>query len=241
MNQELESIHFNNPCTRRQFFKKSTAVAFSTAALAIENRLRIEGIRLDHPALTQSVLEIPQSINPINARVENVNAGIQQFGKNPVIFFDTKDPMFVPGSKYTVAHRAGNWPDDIEKAFKKNTQIFDIDANDVNGALYGEHGLLKQFFLKNLRLMIDVNEKELKLGLPRYPLETLFEKINSLSSPNFRLGAAIELKRGNFSIKTLSKLLALITEHDIPSIIFSNDINKINRLEAYIEKLYLKG
>lgn len=121
---------------------------------------------------------------------------------------------------YEYSHRGGNSIEDINTAFKEGTNVFDIDANDFSGTVYGEHGFILHGNVlgKERNAVIDPMEVELAGKLPA-TFEELIKHISSLSTVNRQLGVKIELKYGDFDEETVKKMIDTLFENNVPAII----------------------
>lgn len=138
--------------------------------------------------------------------------------------------FFVPGREFEYSHRGGNTFQSIEEAFAMGATLFDIDANAIGGGVYGEHGIVPQLevgigkrrIALRLPAVIDVNEKELKLGMPSAYRE-LIAYIADLSTPERPLAVSVELKRGRFDLAAIESMLAVHRECGLPAILHSQN------------------
>lgn len=144
--------------------------------------------------------------------------------------------FFTPGREFSYVHRGGNSFEAIDEAYSKGADIFDIDANDVGGTVYGEHGIIYQAELHlgdpgvrfgfHLPVVVDVNEEELRFGMPN-TYEELIAYIASLSTDERPLAVATELKRGEFKLGTLERMSAILQKYNVPAIIQSPDQERL--------------
>lgn len=138
--------------------------------------------------------------------------------------------FFAPEREFEYSHRGGNTFQSIEEAFAMGATLFDIDANAIGGGVYGEHGIVPQLEVSigrrrialRLPAVIDVNEKELKLGMPSAYRE-LVAYIADLSTPERPLAVSVELKRGRFDLAAIESMLAVHREYGLPAILHSQN------------------
>lgn len=184
---------------RRQ---KVLIVAASFAALMSSG-----GIHLDPPHLEERPFNIAQDVTSEANLLVDYRA------------------FFVPNRRLEIVHRGGNSIEAIDKAFLiKGANIFDIDANDHDGKIYGEHGIILDIGGDN-HLVFDPTEGRLTTVTPA-TLEELIKHVHSLSTPRNPLGVQIELKHGAFKEKTLKELIDILYKYNMPSIIIPNGRQK---------------
>ena len=113
----------------------------------------------------------------------------------------------------------------IENAYARGANLLDIDANDVNGTVYGEHGVVPQVKISlgrlglhlHLPVVVDQNEEQIMLGMPP-TYEELLSHIHLLSTVERPIATSTELKRGDFTQNTLNETLAMHKEYNVPVI-----------------------
>lgn len=185
------------------------------------NRLE-RGVRLSPPKIETKPFALEDDIDTLLHQAEADHA----------ISLSTEDRLFVETSfeffkqkGIKESHRSGNSIKEIKKAFKKGAQIFDIDANDIDGTIYGEHGLVPSMKLWKLKVnapfVLDVDEKEFKLGKPDRKFEELIRYIGKLSTPERPLGVKIELKRGEFNEGTMNEMFGSLEEFNVPAVVLT--------------------
>jgi hypothetical protein len=145
--------------------------------------------------------------------------------------------FFVSDRPIMFSHRAGNNIKDINTAFRKGANFFDIDAAaDTSGEIYGEHGfILNNIFNTKVNLVIDFGEGEIRATLPTR-IEDLIKHIHSLSTQENPLGISIDIKYGQFNKETLKKLIDLIYEYQMPAIIAPNTGEQLLNIRKIIEE-----
>lgn len=161
------------------------------------------------------------------------------------LLFEPSGMFFAPGREFKYVHRGGNSFKAIEEAYAKGADLFDIDANDVNGMVHGEHGIIPHVQLElgklgiNLYLpaVLDINEKEVKLGMPS-TYEELVAHIASLSTPERPLAISTELKRGEFELSTLERMVAIHQAYNIPAVVHSPDPERLTLVGSELAALY---
>lgn len=144
------------------------------------------------------------------------------------LLYDPYDNFFTPESKFSYIHRA-NRIVAIDEAYSEGANLFDIDINNVDGVLYGEHGLVPRVNMHLgrrdlsfwLPLVVDVNELALKIGRPKHKYEELVEYIASKSGSDNILSVSAELKRGRFNESTIREIIDIHHKYKVPVMMHS--------------------
>ncbi len=233
MNERLQYSTDEQGLSRREFFRRARNSFFGAAVLATGYRLT-EGVSLNEPPLDLRTVSFGRhientqlSFGEISEKSEERVMTITPEGK---LLFEPSGEFFAPGREFSYIHRA-NSIEFIHKAHDMGANLFDIDANDVNGTVYAEHGIIPQLELRlgkrdiNLKIPIvfDRGEEELKLGMPKYTYEELVACVASLSTPEHPLAVSTELKRGEFELLTLNEMLNAHQRYDVPVIMHPTD------------------
>ncbi|MFH1186625.1 MAG: hypothetical protein V1697_00450 [Candidatus Levyibacteriota bacterium] len=188
--------------SRRNFAYVLIAASFLGTEVGIKVLLEGGG-RMFPPNTTPIQKEYAEVINPRdgNVRINNSSGFLN------------------PDSMYEYTHRAGNTIADIDLAFNEGTDLFDIDANDFSGTVYGEHGFIlhENIFGKEFNLVFDPNEGELTTKMSA-KFEDLIKHICLLSTPDRQLGVKIELKYGPFNTNTVEQMIDILFANNVPAI-----------------------
>lgn len=202
----------NEGISRRKFLAFGGAVVLGAMPARV-------GIRLDAPPL--EVKPVPMERENKDVRIileEDGSENIIRITLNGEVLYDPLGEFFVDGTREYV-HRGGNSIESINEAYERGTELFDVDANDVNGVIYGEHGIIPHLDLAGLGLhlpiIVDIDEGELMLGMPN-TYEELVAHIAYLSTYGRPLGVSVELKRGPFEPDTLSWMIATHRKYKVP-------------------------
>ncbi len=212
---------------RRLSRRKLLALAGVAAVGAAAQRLEM-GIILDPPPLIVEDMLINKSAEGIQLFSMNT---IEEDGSESILSLLSPigkllyEPSgeFFDGQPFNYVHRGGNGTASIDEALNKVNKegkegplILDIDANVVDGVVYGEHGIIYRTGQYLPPLIVDVNEKEVRLGgLDTY--EELVAYIAELSRTSGRtLAASTELKRGEFDLGVLHEMFAVHQKYKVP-------------------------
>jgi hypothetical protein len=264
---ERRALGDERTISRRELLRRARN-ALAVAALAATGYKLTEGISLNEPPLvlrTRSIEDM-QQISKKDSNVGGRRAlavtpegglllmaeGVRQLSEqNPEadeerfltitpegkLLFEPSGEFFSPGRVFRYVHRA-NDVEFIHKAHDMGANLFDIDANDVDGAVYAEHGIVPQVELRlgslginlHLPVVVDQNEMELKLGMPTYKYEQLVACVASLSTADHPLAVSTELKRGNFDRATLVEMLNIHQRHNVPVIMHPTDPHQLDTI-----------
>lgn len=248
MREQPRPLVSEQKLSRRELFRRGRNAIAAAAIAAAAYKLN-EGISLRQPPVVLKTVSVGR-----------INEGVQLFsevspeadGKRPItitpegeLLFEPSGEFFAPGREFSYIHRA-NSIEVIHRAHSMGANLFDIDANDVNGTLYGEHGIVPQFDLSLGRLnielqlpaVIDQNEAELKLGMPNDKYEELVACVASLSTAEQPLAVSTELKRGKFELDTLNKMLGIHQRYNVPAILYSPDPSQLEVMGNKIAQSY---
>lgn len=206
---------------RREFLNRAFRIATAAAAIYGTHMLK-KGVSLSPYPIEPHPLELNSDVITLINQAE-AEGQITSINANDRLFFEAGNKLFGTTPDIKVAHRSGNSIEAIKEAYGKGTQVFDIDANDVGGKVYGEHGIVPSIKIgkKRLRLpfVIDVNEKKFKLGEPKNTLKEIVDFVGGLSTSQKPLGVSIELKRGEFKETTMYEMFEILKTNKVPAII----------------------
>lgn len=207
-----------NSYTRRDVLRLAVG---GTVALGIK---KLEsGVRLAPPKIEPKPFQLSPGVLEMLHRSE-VDHGLTLSSPDR-LYVETGFPFFVNESPINESHRAGNGIREIDKGYKEGIQLFDIDANDVGGVVYGEHGFVPTLkigrFEFRIPCVIDINEREFKLGKPHKRIDELIKHVGNLSTPERPLGVKIELKRGTFKENALNGVLNSLETNKVPALILT--------------------
>lgn len=147
----------------------------------------------------------------------------------------------------TVAHRAGNSKEDMEKAAKTGAEYADADLNKIAGKLYFNHGKYVEVDLKIAKFTpggFDLNTLSPDLYAPELTAKEAFKKAKEVN-----IGLFVQLKsdRGGFTSSDIEELYDLSQKNNVPLVVFSGvpgyanmALNKLNEMEDSPEKQNIK-
>lgn len=161
------------------------------------------------------------------------------------LLYEPSGLFFTPGREFEYVHRGANSLEAIKRSVEEGANLLDLDANDMHGDVRGEHGIIPQVTLRigrqsiNLHFpgVIDVNEKELRLGMPS-TYEELVAYVASLSTPDNPIAMSVELKRGEFEVETLEMMLGIHKKYNVPVIMHSPDSERLMAIGNKLAVLY---
>jgi hypothetical protein len=238
MSEQLRPLSDERKLSRRELIRRGAYALAATALAATAHRLT-EGISLsEHPLILRTV-----SIDRMGETIQLLTANNREIDEERVmsitsegkLLFEPNGEFFSQGREFSYIHRA-NSTEVIHKAHDMGANLFDIDANDVDGTLYAEHGIVPQFewSLGSLGVgfkvpaVVDQNEMELKLGMPKYKYEQLVACVASLSTAEHPLAVSAELKRGDFDRSTLEELLDIHQRYNVPVIVNPSEPHQLD-------------
>lgn len=233
---ERDSRFFSDKFYSRRKILRNTLRA--GVGLALYAGLK-HGIRGNPPKIEAEPFTMNHDLATLLQQAE-VDSGILLSNEDR-LFIETNFEFFSQ-KRLEQAHRAGNSFEGIDEAVRKKAQIIDIDALDENGTVYAEHGFIPgveiddvipgsnfKGFIPGVNigklyissgLIIDPGELEIRLGKP-VELKSVLKQIGQRSTPELRLGAKIEFKRGEFKESTVNDVFGNIEEFDVPSVILT--------------------
>lgn len=220
--------------SRRDFSRFATAI-FASMAVGKGLSELADGVTLGELPVYLQSREIG-ALEPISTNILGLDGNILSISDEKLLF-DPSGTFFVPHRKFDYAHRT-NRPHSIGEAYDIGANLFDIDANNVNGVLYAEHGLIPQLELElgrrsihlKLPIVVDVNERGAKLGKPRHTYEKLIEYVASLSDPEYPLAVSTELKRGVFDIDALYQMFDIHQRYNVPVMMHAPDWAQLSQV-----------
>ncbi len=125
-------------------------------------------------------------------------------------------------SSITIAHRAGNSPEQIVNAAKAGLRFAEGDVNKSGGQLYMDHGI--NAGLKHVTLGgFDRETLTLRLGPPSFGVKDAFQ-IASASG----IGLFLELKRGSYSPQDIEKIIGLSRDNNVPTYLYSRNFDTVD-------------
>lgn len=138
---------------------------------------------------------------------------------------------------YEWSHRAGNTIESIDEAVRKGANIIDMDLNDADGELYGEHGImLKEKILgSDFTLVFDPIEVKLETKSPT-KFEDLIKHIASHSTQERPLAVNTEFKFGPFHDETLEKMIDILFKYQVPAIIRPGKGKRLETIRAIYDR-----
>jgi hypothetical protein len=195
--------------TRREFLRLSGAGALSILAfIAIRNR----GVTLLPPEIQARLMDY------------DLEVGTWALALN---FIQTQK-FFCRETKLYRAHRAGNTPEDTNKAFRLGANVFEMDLNIVNGKAFVEHGWFLQQDVSDHELNFVFDPAELKVKLkPPHTFKEVIEHIASLSTPQKPLGVSMELKHGTYTPQVINSLIDTLLQYNVPALIQSGPVENL--------------
>lgn len=191
------------------------------AALLLTEQLVTEGVSFNKPPLRLRSFTIGMDPNDdIRLFEEHINR-IDDEGTiirtaDGKALFEPRGPFFSSDMNFLYGHRLGNSPERIEEAYEEGADLFDLDTSVYKGIIYVEHGIVLP------QLVVDVNEAEVKIGMP-HTFEEVIYCIASLSSEERQLAAALELKRGYYGEKEVRSILNTLDDYGVPAIVSPSD------------------
>lgn len=139
------------------------------------------------------------------------------------------------GEVYVRSHRSGNTLESIDEAIEKGAKIIDMDVTDVDGELYGEHGLVfkEKILGSDITLVIDPAELEFSTKTPT-KFEDLVRHTAAFNTPGEppEYSLNLELKHGKFPYERLEKIVNILLKYQIPAIIQPDQQDSRERLET---------
>lgn len=229
-----------NAFTRRQLLAGLGGLGCALATAELER-----GVMFAEPPLSiQTVLagRVPEDTWEVSRGVDSeYGEGVLTYTSAGHLLYEPSGEFFFPDREFEYARRS-NSADRIESAYDKGANLFDIDANDVNGTVYTEHGIVPQvkvrfgkYLLKShFPGVLDINEEEIKFGMPS-TYEQLIALIGSLSTSKNRLAVSTELKRGDFELSTLYDMFAAHQEYNVPVIMHSPGLHRLKSIDTEIK------
>jgi hypothetical protein len=229
MSEQLRPLGDKQRLSRRELIRRGAFALAATALVGTAHELR-EGISLsEHPLIlrTVSIDRMGETMQLLTANDREVDEErVMSITSQGKLLFEPTGEFFSQGREFSYIHRA-NSTEVIHKAHDMGANLFDIDANDVDGTLYAEHGIVPQFEWNvgsfgvgfKVPAVVDQNEMELKLGMPKYKYEQLVACVASLSTAEHPLAISTELKRGDFDRDTLEELLDVHQKYNVPVIV----------------------
>lgn len=243
MTEQLPYSSGNYEITRRDFLRAATAFVGATA-VAYVGREICKGVRFNEPPVDVKDKSIGE-VELLSSDVFGRGGGSLLVTGRTLLFDPVKGSVSEPGGDFFVSdkvfryiHRA-NKIDVINQAYEEGANLFDIDANNVDGVIYAEHGLVPQVGDSQLPLVIDVNEWGVKLGRPAHTYEELVQLIGILSKEHGRpLGVSTELKRGVFDFDAIHQLLDIHQRHGVPVMMHGPNSDNILSIGDEIAAVY---
>lgn len=243
MTEYLPHSESDYKISRRDFLRSMT-VAAGAVAVAYAGRELAEGVRFNKPP----VRVVDKLIGDIEMRPERIfgkDGSILGFAGNALLFepsqsseVDPETDFFVSDKVFRYIHRA-NRLDIISEAFEQGANLFDIDANNLDGVIYAEHGLVPKVGDRRLPVVVDVNERGIKFGRPAYTYEELVQFIGTRSKDcGYPLGVSTELKRGVFDFDAIHQLLDIHQRHGVPVMMHGPDSENILMIGNEIAAIY---
>lgn len=243
--------------SRRAVLQLGAAVAVEALLIEGGHQLK-EGVSFNKPPLTLRTVSIekgevyqPFLLTNDQEPDNGTHLIITSEGR---LLIEPDGQFFVDGRDFSYIHRANN-VEMIQNAYDIGANMFDIDVNLVkttgikksaSGVLIAEHGIVPQVEVsiggRAIRItlpgVIDINEKEVKLGMPKYTYEDLVAYIESLSTPENVLAVSAELKRGNFEPETLGEIIRIHKKYNIPAVIHSTDLEYLSMIGVQAAQLF---
>lgn len=221
----------------------------------------VHGTRLDVPPVAVELVNVDgrkgksdhhlqryQTITKVLLSTERSedNEGPVAVTPNGRLKFETSDQVFFyPDREIKYVHRTNDITA-IDEAWEQGAELFDIDANRVGDTVYAEHGIIPQVNIKlgkfvirrSLPVVLDANEKEFRLRMPDYTYEQLIAHIAHLKRRGRPLAVSAELKRGDFDVETLIKMLDIHREYDVPVLMHSPKPNHLKKTGRAVASAY---
>lgn len=230
--------------SRREFLGRARDAIAAAAIIATTHELQ-EGVSFNKPPLalrTKSIVRTGESIHLLSGHTSDSEASdgesLVTILRDGRLLFEPSGEFF-DGTPRRYIHRA-NSTEVIRRTHAMGANLFDIDANDVNGTIYPEHGIVPQYTVRlgkmglhlHLAMVIDVDEQEVKLGMPSESFEGLIALIGDLNTTENPLAASIELKRGDWKQSTLEGMFGTLKQKDVPAIIKPSDPHQFDFIRS---------
>lgn len=221
MTEHLQPNGNRKNISRRELLLLGRNTILAAAGLTTINMLS-DGVSLDKPPPDVRKIDGVNRFKEIQFSSEGSPEGRRQglvtITAEHKLFFEPSGEYFTDDREYWYTHRA-NSIEHIYRAHKLGANVFDIDANDVDGTVWAEHGVIPQRDMNGRRMKLpmvfDLNEKEIKLGMPKYTYGELVAYIASISTVENPLAIFTEFKHGPFEPETVSRMLDDNQTHDV--------------------------
>ncbi len=147
------------------------------------------------------------------------------------LLFEPFGESFTAGEAINYVHRGGNNFASIDESCRKYVEedrqgllALDIDVTTTSGVALGEHGILYQPKIRLLgrrvlnlpSFVIDVDEKEVRLGEPDKYEELIAYMAHIRNTYGIPLVGSAELKRGKYDLHSLHFMYGVHRRHKVP-------------------------
>lgn len=230
---------------KRKLSRRALLAGGIGAVAAAALRKIPKDISFGKPPLDVDMIPAGRMAGDIDSSAEDGIHNVISITPGGKLLYEPSGLFFTPGKEFKYVHRGGNSLEAIYESYSKGGNLFDIDANDVHGNVRGEHGFIPQGTLRigglhlnlHIPVVLDVNEKEVKFGMPS-GYEELIAYIASLSTPERPLAVSTELKRGQFDPSTIEKMFAIHQAYNVPVIMYSLDNERLVAIGNQLAAVY---